>query len=123
MVRRIWGYVDRRKRDGQNHWIRGLVLSPAAYYDAVELGYILYDANDRGKGYMPEAVLLFAKYLFALKPIHRIQLQIQPGNVPSRRVAEKCGFKHEGTARHAIISNGAPVDIDIWSILRTEMPT
>jgi RimJ/RimL family protein N-acetyltransferase len=109
--------------DNLDDRILGMItfFKPVHYYDAVELGYIVYDSRDRGKGFMPEAVLLFSAYLFAWKPIYRIQLQIQPGNLASRRVAEKCGFKHEGTARQAIIANGTPVDIDVYSLLRSEI--
>lgn len=106
----------------ENDRILGSVVhfKPVHYYDAVEIGYIVYDPNRRGKGIMPEALNLFVKYLFDLKPINRIQLQIQKENVGSRRVAEKCGFQYEGTARQAIISRGKPADIDVFSLLRSE---
>jgi len=91
------------------------------YYDCVELGYILFRAEDRGKGIMTEAVKLFCKYLFDLKPIYRIQLQAQPENIGSRAVAERCGFHHEGTMRQAFVSQGVPKDIEMYSLIRSEM--
>ena len=36
-----------------------------------------------------------------MKPFNRIRLVILPENAASRRLAEKCGFRHEGTARQA----------------------
>ncbi len=33
-----------------------------------EIGYILHDENDRGKGYASEAVRLFSDYLFEVRP-------------------------------------------------------
>lgn len=102
--------------------IVGLMVQfkPVFYHDSVELGYIVFNPADRGKGYVPEAVKLFTKYMFDSKPIYRIQLQIEPGNAASRRVAEKCGFKYEGTARKALVIRGVPCDIDIFSMLRDE---
>ncbi len=108
--------------DPETDRILGFIVhfKPTHYYDAVELGYIVFDPANRGKGIVPQAVQLFAGYLFSLKPIYRIQLQIEPGNTGSRRVAEKCGFTYEGTARQAFIGNGKPKDIDVFSLLRSE---
>ncbi len=102
--------------------ILGMIVffKPTHYYDALELGYILYEQAERGKGIVPEAVRMFVKYLFAWKPYERIQLQLDSRNHSSKRVAEKCGFTYEGTARRAIISNGAPADLEVYSILRSE---
>jgi [ribosomal protein S5]-alanine N-acetyltransferase len=63
-----------------------------AYYNAVEVGYILYDRAGRGKGVMTEALTLFVEYLFFSKSINRIELVAAVENTASRRVAEKCGF-------------------------------
>jgi ribosomal-protein-alanine N-acetyltransferase len=42
-----------------------------------------------------------------------------PGNAPSRRIAEKCGFQLEGTARGALF-NGGRSDVLIYSLLRDD---
>jgi len=44
-------------------------------------------------------------------------------NIGSRRVAEHCGFKHEGTMRRATFHNGRYHDLDLFSILREECPS
>jgi ribosomal-protein-alanine N-acetyltransferase len=108
--------------DGETDRILGQMVffKPEIYYDAYEIGYIVYDPNDRGKGITTEAVNKFVDYLFDLKHVYRLQLQLNNGNVGSRRVAEKCGFKHEGTARHAIIVKGKPVDLEVYSITRED---
>ncbi len=96
------------------------VFKPVVFYDAFELGYIILDTESRGKGYMPEAVKLMVGFLFDLKPYHRIQLQIEPANKASLRVAEKCGFKYEGLIRKAFFSRGKAVDVGMHSVLRDE---
>lgn len=90
------------------------------YYDALEIGYILFDVDSRNKGYMTEALSLLVKYLFATKKINRLQLTLQVGNVASKRVAEKCGVQFEGIARGAVFHRGADRDLEMYSLLRGE---
>ena len=80
---------------------------PVNYWDAYELSYQLYGAEHTGKGYTTEAVRLLVDYLFAAKKVNRISLVIVPENAPSRRIAEKCGFQLEGTARGAFFNGGS----------------
>ena len=91
------------------------------YYNGYEIGYIVFDPTLRGKGITPEAVQLLVHYLFAWKPISRLQLQIQPENKPSIRVAKKCGFQFESIARGALLVDGKPSDICVYSLLRDEL--
>lgn len=91
------------------------------YLDEYELAYQIYDPEQRGKGAMTEAVNLMTRYLFETKRMNRIRLVIHPGNAASRRLAEKCGFQHEGTARGAWYNNGKHQDVEIYAILHEEV--
>ncbi len=91
------------------------------YLDEYELSYQVYAAEERGKGVTTEAVRLFTRYLFQTKRMNRIRLVIHPDNAASRRVAEKCGFRHEGTARGAWYNNGRHHDVEIYAILHDEI--
>lgn len=93
---------------------------PVPYWDAFELSYHLYDDRHAGRGYVTEAVQLLVDYLFSTKKEHRIQLVIEPGNGASRRIAEKCGFTLEGTARGAFFVHGTSHDVLVYSLLRTD---
>ncbi len=95
-------------------------FKPVGYWDAFELSYQLYDERFAGRGYVTEAVQLLVDYLFAAKKQHRIQLVIVPENAASRRIAEKCGFALEGTARGAFFNEGRNQDVLIYSLLRTD---
>jgi len=90
------------------------------YWNNYELGYILFDPADRGKGIMTEAVRMVCKYLFDAKSILRITIQAEPENVASKKVAEKCGFKFEGVARSVFESFGKPTDIEVWSLTHAD---
>jgi RimJ/RimL family protein N-acetyltransferase len=95
-------------------------FKPVIYWDAFELSYQLYDDRFAGRGYATEAVQLMVDYLFAVKKQHRIQLDIVPENAASRRIAEKCGFTLEGTARGAMYNGGRNQDLLIYSLLRSD---
>jgi len=95
-------------------------FKPVNYWDAFELSYQLYDDRFAGRGYVSEAVQLLVDYLFGTKKQHRIQLVIVPENAASRRIAEKCGFTLEGTARGAFFNGGRSQDVLIYSLLRDD---
>ena len=72
-------------------------------------------------GATTEAVTLMTEYLFTTKPINRIRLVIHQDNAASRRIAEKCGFRHEGTARGAWYNTGRYQDVEIYAILHDDV--
>jgi RimJ/RimL family protein N-acetyltransferase len=91
------------------------------YLDEYELSYQIYEKEQRGKGVMTEAVDLMVRYLFESKRMNRIRLVIHPDNAASRRLAEKCGFQHEGAARGAWYNQGRHHDVEIYSILHDDV--
>ncbi len=91
------------------------------YLDEYELSYLVYATGQRGKGVATEAVNLLVHYLFETKQVNRIRLVIHPDNIASRRLAEKCGFKHEGTARGAWYNKGRHQDVEIYAILHDDV--
>ena len=91
-----------------------------AYLDELELAYHIYSAEHGGKGIATEAVQLMTGYLFHRKKNNRIRLIIHPDNVASRRVAEKIGYRHEGTARGAWFHRGRNHDVEVFALLRDE---
>jgi RimJ/RimL family protein N-acetyltransferase len=95
-------------------------FKPVSYWDAFELSYQLYEERFGSRGYMTEAIQLMVDYLFANKKQHRIHLVIVPENLPSRRLAEKCGFALEGTVRGAFYNDGRNQDVLLYSLLRTD---
>ena len=86
----------------------------------LEIGYILHDEDDRGKGYASEALKLFSDLLFAEHPeCHRLQLIIETWNDASARLAEACGFASEGILRKAGYSTpDKPADCFVYSRVR-----
>jgi [ribosomal protein S5]-alanine N-acetyltransferase len=91
------------------------------YLDEYELSYLVYASEQRRKGAATEAVQLLVRYLFETKRINRIRLVIHPDNLASRRIAEKCGFRHEGTAHGAWYHKGKYQDVEIYALLHDEV--
>ena len=92
------------------------------YCEGYEIGYRIFRKEDRGKGYMTEVLKIFSAYMFSIKPIARLQVNCFSENTASRRTAEKCGFKYEGTRRKAVFCKGKFYDLDLLSIMREECP-
>ena len=90
------------------------------YRGVHEIGYSIFRPADRGKGIMSAALRIFSAYLFEIKPIPRLELLIDVNNAASRRVAEKCGYRHEGVLRQYIFMRGEYHDCDALSLLRGE---
>src|SRR2546422_1529102 len=93
------------------------------YFDGLEISYDVFEPHHRGQGIMTEALSLFVDYLFQSTKIHRIQLIIAEGNIASERVAQKCGFTYEATARQAMFTRGRHRDMRIYSLFRHEVET
>lgn len=51
-----------------------------------------------GRALVPEAVVLTMRYALEDLRLHRAEAAIVPRNEPSRRVAEKIGFRNEGVS-------------------------
>lgn len=92
-----------------------------SYFNALEVGYIIYNDTHRNKGIMTEALRLFSDYLFKIKTINRLELRIFPDNKASEGVAKKCGFQFEGLSRKAVFHHGHHKDINVFSLLRSEL--
>ena len=63
-----------------------------------EVGYWL-SKKYWGKGLTTETVKLVLKFGFEELKLHRIYARLFEGNIASKNVLEKCGFKLEGTIR------------------------
>jgi len=90
------------------------------FLDELEIGYRLYSPDYAGRGITTEALTLMTAYLFENKRFNRIRLQIHPDNAASRRIAEKCGYRHEGTMRGAWFNRGRHHDVEVYAIIRDD---
>lgn len=75
----------------------------------------------RGFGLAAEAVDGLAIALILEHGFQRVELRVAPGNVASRRVAEKAGFTYEGLLRNAGQVRSGRVDLEVWSLVAADL--
>jgi ribosomal-protein-alanine N-acetyltransferase len=91
------------------------------------VGYWI-DEKHAGNGYMPEALVVLARFAFDELHLHRIQVAIIPRNSASRRVVEKLDLREEGIAERYLEINGVWEDhvryaltVEEWDERREEL--
>jgi ribosomal-protein-alanine N-acetyltransferase len=87
--------------------------------NSAEIGYVLHP-EFWGKGLAKEAVLRLMAFGFAELRLHRLSAKIMTNNTASKRVAEKCGMRHEPTLKSSLLVKGEYRTIKIYAILREE---
>ncbi|MEG0258383.1 MAG: GNAT family N-acetyltransferase [Lysinibacillus sp.] len=73
-----------------------------------------------GKGYAPEGIGSLLNYAFETLEINRVEAKVEPANVNSIKVLQKLNFTFEGTLRQFEKSKGNFIDINIYSLLKTD---
>jgi [ribosomal protein S5]-alanine N-acetyltransferase len=79
------------------------------------LGYYGH-AGFAGRGYMGEGLELVMRYAFTKLLLHRIEANIQPGNLKSVALVERCGFAKEGFSPRYLKVAGRWRDHERWAI-------
>ena len=86
----------------------------------VTIGYFLHP-DSWHKGYATEAVRILVSFLFEKAGFNRIQAEVMPANIYSKKVLLKNGFLYEGTLRQATIWPGKGlVDLEHYAILASD---
>jgi ribosomal-protein-alanine N-acetyltransferase len=82
--------------DGVEHLVGQLTLG-SIMRRAFCSGYAGYwvDSRFAGRGIIPTALALVVDHAFSVGGLHRIEVNIRPDNLASRRVVEKLGFRQE----------------------------
>jgi len=114
-----WAIVDKASR----RVIGSVGLHPddmRAIKNCRSLGYAL-SPEFWGRGYATEAAQAALKYAFLDMGLALVSASHFPDNLASKRVIEKCGFRHEGTVRCAAQNyDGKAMDLVCYSLLREE---
>lgn len=76
--------------------------------DQLALAYFM-DAAHSGKGYMVEAVRALSYYAMEAYGRNKILAMVQPGNLSSRSVLEKNGFRHEKNIERKAYGQSYPI--------------
>lgn len=95
------------------------ILRPAFRHGHAEISYHLADAY-QGRGIGTAAVTQLVDLVFEQTELSRLFAFISVRNRPSRCLAEKLGFVHEGTLRSHFVIRGKLVDQCLYGLLRNE---
>ena len=74
----------------------------------------------RGRGVATEVLGLLTDWAFAEVGALRVRLVIDVTNTASARVAERCGYVHEGVMRSIHFKGDTRIDAGLWSRLASE---
>jgi RimJ/RimL family protein N-acetyltransferase len=86
-----------------------------------EIGLVLYQHEDRGKGYGREAIAVLTDWLFRVSGAERVQAATEARNAAMRSVLEALGFRLEGIMRaFGAASDGTRYDGAMYAVTRPE---
>lgn len=89
-------------------------------HDRAEIGYILFDEEAKGKGYMTEVMTPILAYGFGEMNLHRVEAFVGKENVPSLKLMSNFGFTQEGHLKEHYLKNGVYEDSLVFALLRSE---
>jgi ribosomal-protein-serine acetyltransferase len=84
-----------------------------------EVGYWLA-AGFQGRGIVTRACRAFVGHAFDVLGLNRVEIYCGVGNVRSRRIPERLGFKREGVLRRAEWLHDHFIDLVLYSMLADE---
>src|SRR5258705_2553064 len=88
----------------------------------IEIGHIVYSSGLKRTRAGTEAMYLFMRRVFDELGYRRYEWKCDSLNAPSRRAAERYGFRYEGTFRQAVVYKGRNRDTAWFSIMDGEWP-
>jgi ribosomal-protein-alanine N-acetyltransferase len=98
-----------------NNVVRGALRS-------AQIGYWI-DQGHAGRGITTAAVALATDHCFGRVGLHRIEIDIRPENVASRRVVAKLGFREEGYLQRYLDIDGAWRDHISYALTVEDVPS
>lgn len=94
---------------------------PVAGRASAEIGYWIASEH-WGRGYATEATSTLARFGFSAG-LSRVQIQCDPRNIASARVALRAGFSYEGVLRAAVSGPDGPCDSALFARLAGDSGT
>jgi ribosomal-protein-alanine N-acetyltransferase len=90
-------------------------------FQSAFLGYYAH-ARHAGQGYMRDGLALVLAHAFGPLGLHRIEVNIQPGNAASAALARGAGFRLEGYSPRYLLVGGQWRDHERYALVADELP-
>lgn len=130
--RRLANYLQINEREHEYRFAISSVTSPmdilgiinltnverGAFHNG-RLGYSIAESIG-GKGVMTAMLTEVTEFVFNYLYLHRLEANIMPRNIASRRVLEKCGFTCIGQSPKYLLINGIWEDHSHYAMLRDD---
>ena len=106
-------------REGGSGAIVGVPHLSQISRGAMQGGYLGFYGNATlaGRGLMTAAVRLTIRHAFDAADLHRVEANVQPGNVRSLALVRRVGFRREGFSPRYLRIDGAWRDHERWAVL------
>lgn len=128
------GFLERSKKDENENFlicraedgaIAGTINLSQIFRGGFQNAYLGYGlgVNFIGKGFMKEAIALILRFAFKDLKLHRIEANVQRGNLPSIAVLKHNGFTKEGFSRRYLKIGGKWRDHERWAIIAEDWKT
>lgn len=85
------------------------------------LGYYAFAGQER-QGFLREGLRAVVRHAFRSLKLHRLEANIQPGNLASIALARSCGFAQEGYSPRYLKIGGRWRDHERWAVLADSRP-
>jgi [ribosomal protein S5]-alanine N-acetyltransferase len=110
-----WGFVLTRGAD-----LVGAVNLTHVIQGGFQSGYLGYFAfaGFEGQGLMTQGLQAVVRLAFGELGLHRVEANIQPGNLASIALAKACGFKREGYSPRYLKIAGRWRDHERWARIK-----
>ncbi|MEM9101865.1 MAG: GNAT family protein [Pseudomonadota bacterium] len=102
-----------------SHQLIGVInlsLITRGLLDNAYLSYYVH-IDYSGQGYMTEGLLQVIDIVFNHMHLHRLEANIQPHNLSSKKMVKRCGFRYEGFSPKLINVQGIWRDHERWALL------
>jgi ribosomal-protein-alanine N-acetyltransferase len=113
------GFLVKRIHDGA---LCGVVNLNVITFEALCSAYVSYFgvAGQVERGYMKEGLSQVIRHAFDQLGLHRLEANIQPGNLASIALAQSTGFQYEGFSPRYLKISGEWCDHERWAVLADE---
>lgn len=88
-------------------------------FQSAYMGYQVFSPYE-SQGYMTAAMPLVLRYVFRSLKLHRVEANIQPGNLHSIALVKRAGFRLEGYSPRYLKVAGRWRDHERWAIVAEE---
>jgi ribosomal-protein-alanine N-acetyltransferase len=112
-----FGFVVCAADDGR---LAGAIHLTNVVRGAFRSGYLGYHAfaGNQGRGLMTAGLNAVVRHAFGPLKLHRVEANIQPGNVASIALVQRCGFAREGYSPAYLKIGGRWRDHERWARVR-----